>query len=167
VVLGLLLLEVFGARGPIGGLLDRAFHIRLVFSTAGAALAAGIGALPLMVRSIRLALDQADPRLEAAAATLGAGPLDRLVSVTLPLAWPGLLSAAVVGFAACLGEFGAVITFAGDVAGRTETLPLAIYGALESPDGEARARRLALISFIVAAVAVTAAEIIGRRRLRR
>jgi molybdate transport system permease protein len=166
VALGLVLLIVFGAQGPAGAVLERAFHLRLVFTTAGAALAAGTGALPLMVRSVRLALDQADPRLEAAAATLGAGPLDRLFTVTLPLAWPGLLSAAVVGFAACLGEFGAVITFAGDVPGRTETLPLAIYAALESPGGEVHAARLAALSLLIALGAVTAAAVLDRCRRR-
>jgi len=162
VVLGFLLLLLFGVQGPLGGALMRWFGIRLVFTSAGASLAAGIGAFPLMVRTIRLAFEAVDPRLEMAAASLGAGPIDRFVTVTLPSAWPGLLSAAVVGFAACLGEFGAVITFAGDIPGETQTLPLAIYSDLQSPGGEAAALRLAAVAVVLALAAVAAAEVLAR-----
>jgi molybdate transport system permease protein len=163
VVVGFLLLLLLGVQGPLGGPLLRWFHVRLVFTSAGASLAAGVGAFPLMVRSVRLALDAADPRLEMAARSLGAGVWDRLVSITLPLAWPGVLSAAVVGFAACLGEFGAVITFAANIPGQTQTLPLAIYSDLQAPGGEGAALKLAAVSFTIAAVGLFAAEALARR----
>ena len=162
VVVGFLLLLLFGVEGQLGAPLLRWFGVRLVFTSAGASLAAGVGALPLMVRSVRLALDAADPRLEIAARSLGARPLDRLLSITLPLAWPGVLSAAVVGFAACLGEFGAVITFAANIPGQTQTLPLAIYSDLQAPGGEAHALTLAGVSFAIAIAALVFAEGLAR-----
>ena len=115
-----------------------------------------------MVRSVRLALDAVDLKLEIAARSLGAGLLDRLLSITLPLAWPGVLSAAVVGFAACLGEFGAVITFAANIPGQTQTLPLAIYSDLQAPGGETHALTLAGVSFAIAIVALLLAEAFAR-----
>jgi len=166
VVVGYLLLLTLGVQGPLGRWLDAAFGVRLVFSTNGAAIAAGLVALPIMVRAIRLSLEAIDPRLELAARSLGAGSLDRFLSVTLPLALPGVLAAAVLGFAMCLGEFGAVITFAANVPGETQTLALAIYGALQAPDGEAMAMRLALISMTIALLALLGAEWLGRRAAR-
>jgi len=163
VVVGYLLLLTLGVQGPLGRWLDAVFGVRLVFSTNGAAIAAGLVALPIMVRTIRLSLEAIDPRLELAARSLGAGSLDRFLSVTLPLALPGVLAAAVLGFAMCLGEFGAVITFAANVPGETQTLALAIYGALQAPDGEAMAMRLALISMTIALLALLGAEWLGRR----
>jgi len=163
VVVGCLLLLAFGIRGPIGSFLNDTFGVRLVFTTGGAAMAAGVMAFPLMVRAIRLSLDAIDPRLEEAARSLGAGPLDRFVTVTLPLATPGVLAAAIVGFAACLGEFGAVITFAANVPGKTQTLPLAIYSALQTPGGEEAAARLATVSFVIAIVALVGSEVLARR----
>jgi molybdate transport system permease protein len=162
VVVGFLLLLLFGVQGPLGAPLLHWLHIRLVFTSVGASLAAGVGAFPLMVRSVRLALDAADPKLEMAARSLGAGFWDRLVSVTLPLAWPGVLSAAVVGFAACLGEFGAVITFAANIPGQTQTLPLAIYADLQAPGGEGAALKLAGVSFAIAVIGLVAAEALAR-----
>lgn len=166
VVVGYLLLLALGVQGPLGRWLDAAFGVRLVFTTNGAALAAGIVALPIMVRTIRLSLEGIDPRLELAARSLGAGPLDRFLSVTLPLALPGVLAAAVLGFAMCLGEFGAVITFAANVPGETQTLALAIYGALQTPGGELVAMRLALLSMGIALLALLLAEWLGRRARR-
>ncbi len=163
VVVGYLLLLAFGIRGPIGSFLNNAFGVRLVFTTGGAAMAAGVMAFPLMVRAIRLSLDAIDPKLEEAARSLGAGPLDRFLTVTLPLAAPGVLAAAIVGFAACLGEFGAVITFAANVPGKTQTLPLAIYAALQTPGGEEVAARLATVSFVIAIVALVGSEVLARR----
>jgi len=166
VVIGWLLLLTFGVRGPLGALLLQAFGVRLVFTTAGASLACAVMAFPLMVRAIRLALEGADPRLEAAARTLGARPLDRFLTVTLPLAAPGIVVGALVGFAASLGEFGAVITFAANIPGRTQTLPLAIYQALQSPGGEAAAARLSVVSVVLALAALAASELAGRRARR-
>ena len=165
VVVGYLLLLLFGVQGPLGRLLET-MGVRLVFTSTGASLAAGIMAFPLMVRAIRQALDAVDPALEAAARGLGAGFWDRLATITLPLAAPGLVAALVVGFAAALGEFGAVITFAANVPGETRTLPLAIYSAIQMPGGDAAAFRLAAISFTVAIAALVASEALlraGRR----
>lgn len=163
VLVGYVLLLVFGVQGPVGAWLDRSFGVRLVFTSAGASLAAGVMAFPLMVRAVRLSMDAVDPKLEAAARSLGAGPLDRFVSIVLPLAAPGVISAAIIGFAACLGEFGAVITFAANIPGETQTLPLAIYAALQSPGGDATAAKLAGVSFAIAVLALVASEILARR----
>jgi molybdate transport system permease protein len=163
VVTGWLLLIVFGIRGPLGALLNDWFGVRLVFTTAGAALACAVMTFPVMVRAVRLALEAADPGLEEAARTLGAGRLDRLFSVTLPLASPGILMGAIVGYATCLGEFGAVITFAANIPGETQTLPLAIYAALQAPGGEARAATLSLVSIVLALVGLLLSEWVGRR----
>lgn len=167
VVVGFALLLLFGLRGPIGAWLDAAFGIQLVFTSAGASLAAGVMAFPLMLRAVRLALEAVDPRLEDAARGLGAGAWDRAFTITLPLAWPGLVAAAVVGFSAALGEFGAVITFAANIPGETRTLPLAIYSAIQVPGGEAEALRLSLIAFGAALGGLLLSEGLlawGRRR---
>ncbi len=163
VVVGWALLMLFGIRGPIGAPLHDWFGIRLVFTTEGAALATAVMSFPLIVRAVRLGLDSVDPGLEAAARTLGAGRLDRFVTITLPLMSPGILAGAVTAFAAGLGEFGAVITFAGNIAGETQTLPLAIYGATQTPGGEAAAARLAAISFALAVGGLLLAELLARR----
>ncbi|MBS0560545.1 MAG: molybdate ABC transporter permease subunit [Proteobacteria bacterium] len=163
VVTGWLLLLIFGVRGPAGRLLMDWFGIRLVFTTAGAALACAVMVFPVMVRAIRLSLENVDPGLEQAARTLGAGRLDRLFSVTLPLAAPGILVGAIVAYATSLGEFGAVITFAANIPGQTQTLPLAIYSALQVPGGEARAAQLSLISFALAVAGLLVSEWMGRR----
>jgi molybdate transport system permease protein len=162
VVVGYALLLIFGAQGSIGRWLDEALGLRLVFTNAGASLAAGVMAFPMMVRAIRLSIEALDPGLDLAARSLGAGPVDRFVHLTLPLILPGVIAAAVVGFAACLGEFGAVITFAANVPGETQTLPLAIYSALQMPGGEAAALRLAMLSLVLAIGALLLAEGLGR-----
>jgi molybdate transport system permease protein len=166
VVVGYVLLLLFGVRGPIGGPLFNALHVRLAFTGWGAALAAGTMAFPLMVRALRLSFEAIDPGLEVAARSLGARPLDRFLTIALPLAAPGVAAAAIIGFAACLGEFGAVITFAANIPGQTQTLPLAIYAALQAPDGDALALRLSLISFAIAMVALAASEALARRAQR-
>ena len=163
VVVGWGLLLLFGVRGPVGALLQDWFGIRLVFTSAGAALATGVMAFPLMVRAIRLSLESVDPGLEAAARTLGAGPVDRFVTVTLPLMAPGVLAGAVVAFAAGLGEFGAVITFASNIQGETQTLPLAIYAATQVPGGETTAAKLSAVSFALAVAGLLLSELIARR----
>lgn len=163
VVVGWGLLLLFGVRGPLGSVLQDWFGVRLVFTSAGAALATAVMAFPLMVRAIRLSLETVDPGLEAAARTLGAGPIDRFVTVTLPMMAPGVLAGAVVAFAAGLGEFGAVITFASSIPGQTQTLPLAIYAATQVPGGEATAAKLSAVSFTLAITALLLSELIARR----
>ena len=163
VVTGWLLLILFGVRGPVGALLNDWFGIRLVFTTAGATLACAVMVFPVMVRSVRLSLEAADMGLEQAARTLGAGRLDRLLTITLPLASPGILVGAIVAYATCLGEFGAVITFAASIPGETQTLPLAIYAALQVPGGEAQAAQFSLISLTLALIGLLASEWAGRR----
>ena len=162
VVTGWLLLIVFGIRGPVGALLYDWFGVRLVFTTAGAALACAVMTFPVMVRAIRLSLEAADPGLEQAARTLGAGRFDRLLNVTLPLASPGILVGGIVAYATCLGEFGAVITFAANIPGQTQTLPLAIYAALQVPGGEAKAAELSLVSLTLALVGLLLSEWVGQ-----
>jgi molybdate transport system permease protein len=163
VVVGWLLLLVFGVRGVLGAWLFDWFGIRLAFTPAGASLACAVMTFPLMVRAIRLALEAVDPGLELAARTLGATPLDRFLTITLPLSAPGVLVGAIIGYSASLGEFGAVITFAANIPGRTQTLPLAIYSALQAPGGEAAAARLSLISLALALAGLFASEMLGRR----
>jgi molybdate transport system permease protein len=163
VVVGWGLLVLFGVQGPIGGPLNDWFGIRLVFTAEGAALATAVMSFPLIVRAVRLGLENVDPGLEAAARTLGAGRLDTFLTVTLPLMSPGILAGAVVAFAAGLGEFGAVITFASNVPGHTQTLPLAIYSATQTPGGEAMAAKLAAISFSMALGGLVLSELIARR----
>ena len=167
VVTGWLLLILCGIEGPIGAWLWQRFQIRLAFTTQGAALACGVMVLPFMVRAIRQGLEAVDPGLQQAARTLGAGAVDRFFSITLPLAGPGVLMAAAVGFTASLGEFGAVITFAANIPGSTQTLPLAIYSALQSPDGETEAARLAVCSIVLAMLGLLLSERISLRLRRR
>lgn len=166
VVTGYLLLVTFGTRGPVGSLLAEV-GIVFAFRWTGAALAAGIMAFPLMVRAIRLSIEAVDPKLEAAAATLGAPRLFVFATVTLPLILPGIIAGAILGFAKAMGEFGATITFVSNIPGETQTLPSAIYTFLQVPGGEPAAFRLVVISVIVAMVALIAAEFVARRVARR
>jgi molybdate transport system permease protein len=163
VAVGYVLLLLFGARGPIGHWLLDTLGIELAFSKSGAALATAVMTFPLMVRAIRIALENVDRGLEAAARTLGAGPLDRFATITLPLMLPGVLAGAVTAFAAALGEFGAVITFVSNIPGETRTLPLALYTAIQSPNGDAMAARLAVLSFGLGLAGLLLAEAIARR----
>ncbi len=166
VAIGFLLLTIFGTRAGLGQFLWEQFGIRLVFSWTGAALASGLITLPFQVRSIQLALESADRKLNEAAATLGAGWFDRLMTVTLPLAIPGIIAGVVTAFAASLGEFGAIITFVSNIPGETRTLPLAIYTALQTPDGTAAAARLSLLSIGLALVFLVLAELAHARARR-
>lgn len=163
VVIGYVLLVLFGTQGLIGGWLYETLGLRLIFTRWGAALAAAVMSFPLMVRAIRLALEAVDRGLESAARTLGASRLDVFFSITLPLMLPGILSGAVVAFAAALGDFGATITFVGNVQGETQTLSLAIYSLSQSPDGDAAAWRLVTISLVLALLALMASEWLARR----
>ena len=162
VAVGYLLLVVFGGRGALGAWLAQ-FGIRFVFSWTGAALASGLITFPLQVRAIRQALDASDVGLTDAARTLGAGRWDRLVNITLPLALPGIVSGAITALAASLGEFGAIITFVSNIPGETQTLPLAIYAALQAPGGEVAAARLCALSIGLAIIFVAAANLAAKR----
>jgi len=163
VVTGWLLLLAFAPAGPIGGWLESWLGVSVLFRWTGAAVAAGVMALPLMVRAIRLSIEGVDRRLEQAARTLGAGRWRTFATVTLPLSLPGVIAGVVLGFARALGEFGATITFVSNVPGETQTLPLAIYAALQTPGGEALVLRLAGISVLLSLAALVASELIARR----
>lgn len=163
VVVGYLLLVVLGPREPAGSWLITHFGIRFAFSWTGAALASGLITFPLQYRAIRLSLLAQERGLAEAAATLGAGALDRLFNITLPLALPGIVAGAVTAFAASLGEFGAIITFVSNIPGETRTLPLAIYTALQEPGGETEAARLAAMSIVLALVGIVLAAMAERR----
>jgi molybdate transport system permease protein len=163
VVTGWLLLLLFGRNGPIGGWLDAQFGVTLVFRWTGAALAAAVMALPLMVRAMRLSIEAVDRRLVDAARTLGARPGRAFLTITLPLSAPGIAAGAMLGFARSLGEFGATITFASNIAGETRTLPLAIYTGLQLPGGEALVTRLSIVSVILSVAALVISELLVRR----
>ena len=163
VVTGWLLLVAFGPFGPVGRWLESWFGVSLMFRWTGAALAAAIMALPLMVRAMRLSIEAIDRRLEGAARTLGASAWYSFWTISLPLALPGVLAALVLGFARSIGEFGATITFVSNIPGETRTLPLAIYSALQVPGGEAMVTRLALLSVALSLAALVASEWLVRR----
>ncbi|EZP51861.1 MULTISPECIES: molybdate ABC transporter permease subunit [Sphingomonas] len=163
VVTGWLLLLAFAPAGPVGSLLQHWFGISVLFRWTGAAIAAAIMALPLMVRAMRLSIEAVDAGLENAARTLGAGPWRVFWTLTLPLSLPGVLAGAVLGFARSIGEFGATITFVSNVPGETQTLPLAIYSALQQPGAEATVWRLSGIAVAVSFAALLASEWLTRR----
>ena len=163
VVTGWLLLIVFGRAGPVGGWLEEHFGFTFMFRWTGAALAAGIMALPLMVRAMRLSIEAVDPRLEQAARTLGSPPWRTYATITIPLSLPGVIAGAVLGFARSIGEFGATITFVSNIPGETQTLPLAIYAALQVPGGEASVTRLAILSVLLSLIALVGSEVLMRR----
>lgn len=167
VVVGYCLLVLFGRRGPIGAWLYSELGITLIFTWKGAALASAVMGFPLMVRAIRLSLEAVDRKLEAAARTLGAGPFDAFLSVTLPLALPGVLVGSVLAFARGLGEFGATIIFVGNIPGETRTIPIAIYTATQEPDGDITALRLSVIALLLSLIALVASELLARRIDRR
>jgi molybdate transport system permease protein len=160
---GYVLLLLFGRRGPIGGFLEEQLGIVLAFRWTGAALACAIMGFPLMVRAIRLAIEAADPRLEAAAGTLGAGRAATFVLVTLPLILPGIVAGMILSFAKAMGEFGATITFVSNIPGQTQTLPSAIYTFTQIPGGEAGALRLTLVAIAIAFGALMLSELLARR----
>jgi molybdate transport system permease protein len=163
VVIGYLLLLLFGTRGPIGSWLERIAGVQLIFTRNGAALATAVMSFPLMVRAMRISLENVDRGLEDAARTLGAGAVDRFATITLPLMLPGILAGVITAFSAALGEFGAVITFVSNIPGETRTLPLALYSALQTPDGDAAAARLAGISVVLGLCGLLLSEWFIRR----
>lgn len=163
VVTGYLLLLLLGRRGVLGGILYRYFGITVAFTWKAAVIASAVMAFPLMVRAVRVAIEMADPKLEQAARTLGAGPLRTFVTITLPLARPGILAGLVLSFARSLGEFGATIVFAGNIPGETRTLPLAVFSYMQIPNGDAAALRLVLISLLLSFGALIVSELVSRR----
>lgn len=167
VVIGYLLLVVMGRQGVIGSFLLDTFGLSFSFSWRGAALASAIVALPLMVRAIRLSLENVDPRLEQAARTLGATPFKVFYTITLPLTLPGIVTGTMLSFARSLGEFGATITFVSNIPGETQTLPLAMYSFIETPGAEVAAARLCIISIAVALVSLLVSEWLTRRTQKR
>lgn len=167
VVTGYLLLLAFGRQGPAGRFFESAFGLVFSFRWTGAALAAGVMGLPLMVRALRLGFESIDRRLEDAALTLGATPLRVYATVTLPLLLPAMLSGVVLSFSKALGEFGATITFVSAIPGETRTMPSAIFGLTQVPGGDAAALRLTLVAVAISVLALVASEWLARGALRR
>jgi molybdate transport system permease protein len=163
VVTGYLLLIWFGRKGPVGAILDQYFGIVFSFRWTGAALACGVMAFPLLVRAIRLSFEAIDRRLEDAASTLGANRMWVFLTVTLPLALPGVIAGLVLCFAKALGEFGATITFVSNIPGETQTISAAIYTLTQVPGGDAAAFRLVIVAVVIALVALIASEWFARR----
>lgn len=163
VVTGMILLILFGARGPVGIFLHDVFGITIAFKWTGAALAAAVMGLPLMVRAMRLSIAAVDRRLELAARTLGASWWRTFFTITLPLSLPGILAGAILSFARSFGEFGATITFVSNIPGETRTIPIAIYSMLQTTTGDAAALRLAILSIVVSMAAMMAAEWLEKR----
>ena len=164
VVTGYLLLITFGKQGWLGRYLDRWFGVRFVFDWKGAALAAAVVAFPLLVRAIRIAFVAVSPRYEQAARTLGAGPVDTFLTISLPLARHGVIAGCLLAFARSLGEFGATIMIAGNIPGRTQTIPLYIYEQLQTPGGIDHSVPIILFSVMIAAAALYVGEWLDRRR---
>lgn len=162
VVTGYVLLLAFGRHGPIGQVLEGWFGISFAFNWKGAALASAIMGFPLMVRAIRLGFEAVDPKIEDAARTLGAGRVDVFISITLPLIAPAIIAGSLLGFARAIGEFGATITFVANIPGETQTLPIALFSALQLPDGEIHALRFVFLSLLLAAAALAASEYLAR-----
>ena len=167
VVVGFFLLSLLGRQGPVGVFLHDAFGLTVAFTWQGAAIASSIMAFPLMVRAIRLSIENVDSGLEAAARTLGASPFRVFYSITLPLISPGILAGIILAFARSLGEFGATITFVSNIPGETRTLPLAIFSLVQTPSGDAGALRLVVFSIILALVALLISEYLAARAKRR
>lgn len=167
VVTGYALLLTFGRKAPVGGFLEQAFGLIFAFRWTGAVLAAAVMGFPLLVRAVRLAIEAVDPKLEQAAATLGASRLAVFFTVTLPLILPGIVAGTILAFAKAMGEFGATITFVSNIPGQTQTLPSAIYAFLQVPGGELQAARLAGVSVAVAVGALIASEFVARRVAKR
>jgi len=162
VVVGFALLGLFGPQGPIGRWLEP-LGIVFAFRWTGAALASAIMAFPLMVRAVRLAIESVDTRLESAGRTLGANRARVFITVTLPLAWPGVVTGAILAFARSLGEFGATITFVSSIPGETQTLPLAIYAFTQVPGQDAQVMRLCVLAVLLSLAALAASEWLMRR----
>ena len=164
---GFFRLLTFGRRGPVGDFLDKYFGLVFSCRWTGAALACGVMSFPLLVRPMRLSIEAIDRRLEQAAGTLGAAPWQVFLTITLPLALPGILAGMIMGFAKALGEFGATITFVSNIPGETQTISSAIYSLIQTPFGDTAALRLVIISAALAIGALVASELFARHALRR
>lgn len=167
VVIGYLLLVALGRQGWLGRWLHELFGVTLPFTWQGAAVASGVMAFPLLVRAVRLSFEAIDPKLEAAASTLGAGRWRIFLTITLPLSIPGLLTGTLLAFARALSEFGATITFASNIPGETRTLPLALYTLIQSPGREAAAARLCILAIIIAMLSLLISEWLSRHARKR
>ncbi len=167
VTTGYLLLLIFGTQGFLGEWLFERFGLRLAFNQAAAVIAAVVVSFPLMTRSIRTAIEMVNPHMEAASRTLGVSPFLTFIRITFPLALPGIISGTVLGFARALGEFGATITFAGNIEGETRTIPMAVYSLMQTPGQEGATLRLVFISAIIALIAMIVAEYLNKRVKRR
>ncbi len=167
VVVGYVLLLSLGRHGWLGGWLYNSLGVEVAFTWKAAAIASAVMGFPLLVRAVRLAMELVDPRLEQAARTLGASPWRVFATITLPLALPGVLTGMVLAFARSLGEFGATITFAGNIEGATRTLPTAIYTYTQVPGGDGPAMRLMVISIALSFAALIASELCSRWLTRR
>jgi molybdate transport system permease protein len=166
VVIGYFLLRMLGRRGVIGAWLDQYLGLQFSCRWTGAAIAAAVMSFPLVVRAIRLGFEGVDRKVEESAATLGASPWRVFLTITLPLALPGLIAGLLIGFAKALGEFGATITFVSNIPGETQTLALAIYTQIERPGGEEAATRLIWLSVAISVLALVASELMARSRQR-
>jgi molybdate transport system permease protein len=167
VVMGYILLVSLGRKGLVGAWLYEYFGITFSFSWKGAAIASAVMGFPLLVRAVRLSIESVDQGLESAAATLGAAPLRIFLTVTMPLALPGIITGIVLAFARSLSEFGATITFVSNIPGQTQTLPLALYAVSQVPGGDAQAMRLCIISVILAVTALAVSEWMSRYSYKR
>lgn len=167
VVVGYVLLLLFGRKGPIGSFLDANFGIVFSFRWTGAALACAVMGFPLMVRAIRLSIEGVDRKLEAAASTLGASPFWVFLTISLPLILPGIIAGMILSFARAMGEFGATITFVSNIPGETQTLPSAIYTFTQVPGGDTGALRLTILSLAISLIALFVSELLARAAIRR
>jgi molybdate transport system permease protein len=170
VVTGYALLILLGRHGVIGHVLDQDFGIVLAFRWTGAAVAAAVMGFPFMVRGIRLSFDAIERDLEGAAASLGAPAWLVFLTISLPLAIPGILSGAVLAFGRSLGEFGATITFVSSIPGETRTISSTIYALLQTPEGDNAVLRLCAVSLVLSFGSLILSELLiraGRRRLAR
>lgn len=163
VATGYLLLVLLGVNGPVGAWLNEQFGLRLVFTWQGAAIVAAVMGFPLLVRALRLSIEAIDIGLIQAARTLGASPSRVMITIVLPLISPGLIAGSLLAFSRALGEFGATIAFVGNIPGETQTLPLALYSALQSPGAEEMGYRLVALSIALAIVTLAASELLGRK----
>ena len=167
VVIGYLLLVLFGQKGFLGQHLLQPLGISLIFTWKAAVIATAVVGFPLLVRSIRIGMEGIDPGLIRAARTLGAGRFDTLLTVILPLSLRGIIAGSALIFARGLGEFGATIIVAGNMPGVTQTIPLAIYEYTSSPDGDAMAMALCGVSVAISVVVLLFHEYLARRMVRR